>query len=134
MRTARHPDIFTLEGTASGSLPMPDHGYPAHIELHLTATWDGETVTTTHRIDYRTVDVTLTADVSGATVELGEHTGLAPLTHALPIGSRVTISAAETLSNELGDFSFAGWSDGGAHTHEIVGSPEGATLTASYTS
>ena len=56
------------------------------------------------------------------------------LTHALPIGSRVTISAAETLSNELGDFLFTGWSDGGARTHEIVVSPEVTTLTASYTS
>jgi hypothetical protein len=97
---------------------MPDHGYPAHIELHLTATWDGETLTTTHRIDYRTVDVTLTADESGATVELGEHTGLAPLRHALPIGSRVTISAAETLSNELGDFSFTGWSAAVPHARD----------------
>jgi hypothetical protein len=67
-------------------------------------------------------------------VALGEHTGPAPLTPALPIGSRVTISAADTVSNELGDFTFAGWSDGGAGTHDIVVPPEGATLTASYTS
>jgi glucose/arabinose dehydrogenase len=130
----RHPDIFNLEGAASGSLQVPDHGYPAHIELHLKAAWDGETVTTTRRIDYRTVDVTLTADTSGPTVDLGEHVGLAPLTQALPIGSRVTVSAVETLSNELGSFTFAGWSDGGARTHEIVVSPEVTTLTASYTS
>jgi hypothetical protein len=103
-------------------------------ELHLTATWDGETVTATHRIDYRTVDVTLTANVSGVTVDLGEHTGLAPFTQALPIGSRVTISAAESVSSELGVFAFAGWSDGGARTHEIVVSPELTALTATYTS
>jgi hypothetical protein len=46
----------------------------------------------------------------------------------------VTISAADTASNELGDFTFAGWSDGGAATHDIVVPPEGATLTANYTS
>jgi hypothetical protein len=38
------------------------------------------------------------------------------------------------VSNELGDFTFAGWSDGGAGTHDVVVPPEGATLTASYTS
>jgi hypothetical protein len=113
---------------------MPDHGYPAHVELHLMATWDGETVTTTRRVDYQTVDVTLTADVSPAAVALGEHTGSAPLTQALPIGSHVTISAADIVSTGLGDFSFAGWSDGGARTHDIVVPPEGATLTANYTS
>ncbi|HET6685540.1 MAG TPA: hypothetical protein VFH02_03330, partial [Jiangellaceae bacterium] len=130
----RHPDIFTLDGAASGALPVPDPGYPAYVELHLTATWGGETVTTTRRIDYQTVDVTLAADVSGATMELGDTTGLAPLTHVLPIGSRVTVSAADTVSNELGQFSFASWSDGGARTHDIVVPPEGMTLTASYTS
>ncbi|HKA82973.1 MAG TPA: PQQ-dependent sugar dehydrogenase [Acidimicrobiales bacterium] len=130
----RHPDIFALDGSASGSLTVPDHAYPAHIELHLAATWDGETVTTTRRIDYRTVDATLTADASGATVELAAHTGLAPVTQALPVGSRVTISAADTVSNELGDFLFAGWSDGGARTHEIVVPPQPITLTAHYAS
>jgi glucose/arabinose dehydrogenase len=130
----RHPDIFTLDGAASGALAVPDHGYPAHVELHLTATWGGETVTTTRRIDYQTVDVTLAADVSGATVALGDTTGVAPLTRVLPIGSRVTVSAADTVSNELGQFSFASWSDGGARTHDIVVPPEGMTLTASYTS
>jgi glucose/arabinose dehydrogenase len=129
----RHPDIFSLVGEASGSLAMPDHGYPAHVELHLTATWQGETVTTTRLIDYHTVDVTLAADASGAAMTLGEHTGLAPLTRPLPIGSRVTISAADTVSNELGDFSFAGWSNGGARTQDIVVPAEAMTLTANYT-
>jgi glucose/arabinose dehydrogenase len=128
----RHPDIFSLGGEASGSFVMPDHGYPSHIELHLTATWEGESVTTTRRIDYRTVDVTLAADTSGATMTLGEHSGLAPLTRAVPVGARVTISAPDTVSNELGVQSFAGWSDGGARTHDIVVPAEATTLTANY--
>jgi glucose/arabinose dehydrogenase len=130
----RHPDIFTLVDEASGSFAMPDHGYPAYVELHLTATWEGEAVTTTARIDYRTVDVTLAADTAGATMTIGEHTGLAPLTRPLPIGSRVTISAADTVSNELGTFTFAGWSNGGTRTQDIVVPAEAMTLTANYTS
>ncbi len=129
----RHSDIFGLVGAASGSFAMPDHAYPAHVELHLTATWEGETATTTTRIDYRTVDVTLTANTAGATMTLGEHTGLPPLTRALPVGSRVTISAADTVSGELGQISFASWSDGGARTHDIAVPAEPTTLTASYT-
>ena len=37
------------------------------------------------------------------------------------------------MSNELGDFSFAGWSNGGARTQDIVVPAEAMTLTANYT-
>ena len=45
-------------------------------------------MTTTARIDYRTVDVTLAADTAGATMTIGEHTGSRAAYAPLPIGSR----------------------------------------------
>jgi glucose/arabinose dehydrogenase/PKD repeat protein len=128
----RHPGVFALDGAASGSFTMPDHEYPAAVELHLSATWGGETVTTTRRIDYRTVDMTVTADTPGAVLTLASATGTAPLTRPLPVGSRVTVSAPSTVTNGIGTFAFGSWSDGGARTHQIVVPAAASTLTARY--
>jgi glucose/arabinose dehydrogenase len=128
----RHPDMFGTTGVASGSFFMPDHEYPAAIELHLTASWAGETVTATRRIDYRTVDVRLAADAAGVALTLAGETAAAPVTRALPEGGTVTISAPATVTGPSGSFAFASWSDGGARTHEIVVSATAPALTAHY--
>jgi glucose/arabinose dehydrogenase len=128
----RHPDVFALDGAASGSFAMPDHEYPAALELHLSATWAGETTTVTRRVDYRAVNVTLTADTPGAVLTLAGAAGPAPLTRTLPQGGTVGVSAPATVTNELGTFTFASWSDGGARTHNIVVPATAPTLTARY--
>jgi glucose/arabinose dehydrogenase len=128
----RHPDFFTLDGAAAGSFVMPDHAYPAHVELRLTATWQGQSVTVTRPIDYRTVDVTLMANTLGGSVSLGDHTDLAPLTRELPVGSRVTISAEQTMLHQFGELTFASWSDSGARTHVITVPAVSTTLSATY--
>jgi glucose/arabinose dehydrogenase len=128
----RHPAFFSLDGAASGSFAMPDHEYPSHVELHLTATSQGDSATVTRRVDYRTHAVTLAADAPGAVLTLGVEEGAAPVTRALPEGSKVTISAASIVSNEFGTYSFAGWSDGGAATHDIIVPTHDETITASY--
>ncbi len=128
----RHAGVFALDGAASGSFAMPDHEYPAIVELHLSATWGGETVTTTRQVDYRTVDVTLVADTPYAVLTLAGDSAIAPFTRAVPVGSTVTVSAPATVANRLGTFAFASWSDGGARSHEIVVPVTGPTLTARY--
>lgn len=128
----RHPDMFGTTGVASGSFFMPDHEYPAAIELHLTASWAGETVTATRRIDYRTVDVSLATDAAGVALTLAGETAAAPVTRALPEGGTVTISAPATVTGPSGSFAFVSWSDGGARTHEIVVPATAPTLTAHY--
>ena len=131
-RCHRHPDVYARDGSATGSFTMPDHQYPAAVEVRLSATWDGETTTVTRQVDYRTVDVTLAADTPGVTVEVAGHQGAAPLTRPLPEGSTVAVSAPATVTNALGTFSFASWSDGGAATHTIVVGTDDTTLTAHY--
>ncbi|HET6772579.1 MAG TPA: PQQ-dependent sugar dehydrogenase [Acidimicrobiales bacterium] len=128
----RHPDVATFDGVASGSFVMPDHEYPAYVELRLVATWEGETVTATRRVDYRTVDVTLAADTGGVALTLAGETAPAPFARPLPEGSTVTVSAPEAVTNASGTFAFASWSDGGARTHEIVVPAAAPTLTAHY--
>lgn len=128
----RHPDVFALDGSASGSFAMPDHEYPAAVELHLSATWEGETATVTRRVDYRTATMTLAADTPGVELTLAGATGPAPVTRTLAEGGTVGVSAPATVSDESGTYAFASWSDGGARSHDVVVPPGETTLTASY--
>ena len=128
----RHPDLFRLNGKASGSFTVPDHEYPSHVELRLTATWQGETVTAVRRIDYKPVNVTLAADTTGVTMSLAGATGSAPFTRAAPQNGVVTIAAPATVTNGSGTWAFASWSDGGTRSHTITVPASARTLTAHY--
>jgi PKD repeat protein len=127
----RHPDVFTAEGVAEGSFTMPDHEYPAAVELRLSATWAGETSTVVRRIDYTTAEVTLVGP-SEVELALAGTVGPPPLTGTLPVGSTVTVSAPPSVPTSSGTLVLGSWSDGGAPTHEIVVGPGETTLLARY--
>lgn len=127
----RHPDVFTAEGVAEGSFTMPDHEYPAAVELRLSATWAGETSTVVRRIDYTTAEVTLVGP-SEVELALAGMVGPPPLTGTLPVGSTVTVSAPPSVPTSSGTLVLGSWSDGGAPTHEIVVGPGETTLVARY--
>ena len=60
-----HP-LQTFSGTASGSFVAPDHEYPSHLELRLTATDPGGLSNTTSRpLDPQTVDLTFGSSLRG---------------------------------------------------------------------
>ena len=129
----RHPDVFTAGGVAGGGFTMPDHEYPAAVELRLSATWAGETVTAVRRIDYTTAAVTLVADgAAGAQLTLAGTSGPSPLTRTLPEGATVTVSAPSSVTSASGTVVFQSWSDGGSRTHEIAVPPGWTGVTARY--
>jgi glucose/arabinose dehydrogenase len=127
----RHPDVFTADGVAEGSFTMPDHEYPAAVELRLSATWDGETSTVVRRVDYTTAEVTLVGP-SEVDLALAGAVGPPPLTRTLPVGSTVTVSAPPSVVTSSGTLVFGSWSDGGPPTHEIVVPAAGTTVVAHY--
>jgi glucose/arabinose dehydrogenase len=127
----RHPDLFTAPGVTNGSFVMPDHSYPAAVELRLSATWEGETVTVVRRIDYTTAEVTVDGP-SEVDLALAGTVGPTPLSRTLPVGSTVTVSAPPSTVTQAGTLVFGSWSDGGAATHEIVVPSEATTLVAHY--
>jgi glucose/arabinose dehydrogenase len=127
----RHPDVFTAVGVAAGSFTMPDHEYPAAVELRLSATWQGETSTVVRRVDYTTAQVTLVGP-SQVELALAGVLGVSPLTRTLPVGTTVTISAPPSVDTESGTLVFDSWSDAGAPTHEITVGPGATTLSARY--
>jgi glucose/arabinose dehydrogenase len=124
--------IEDFDGVAAGSFDAPDHGYPSHLELRLTATDSGGlTDVDSVRIDPRTVDVTLRSSPSGLTLALDSFSGTTPFTRTVIEGSTNTISAPAMQTLGGTSYSFSSWSDGGAPTHQIT--PTATTArTATY--
>ena len=121
--------IQSWAGAAGGSLDAPDHEYPSHLELTLTATdSDGATDTETIRLDPITVPLTFATNPPGLKLAVGSTSGPAPFERVVIAGSTNSISAP----TPQGDWSFSSWSDRGARSHEIT-APDGAeTYTATY--
>jgi glucose/arabinose dehydrogenase len=128
----RHADVFSATGVASGSFVVPDHEHPTTIELHLTARADGESATVTRSIVYQWTDLTIASQPAGVSLTAGAFTGAAPFTRSYATGGHVTLTAPSTATIGGLPYTFAGWSDGGARTHEIVVPPTSATYTARY--
>jgi glucose/arabinose dehydrogenase len=127
-----HP-VQTFEDVASGSFSAPDHEYPAHLELTLTATDpDGLSDSDTVRLDPQTVDLTFQSNPSGLQLTVGSAGDPAPFTRTVIVGSSNSIGAPSPQSLGGSSYEFASWSDGGARSHNITAPATAATWTATY--
>lgn len=122
--------VQSWPGVASGSFDAPDHEYPSHLELTVTATDSGGlTDSETLQLDPRTVDLTFASSPSGVPLTVGGGTSqAAPFTRTVIEGSRNSISAPASTAGHW----FSSWSDGGSLAHDVVPSSD-ATYTATYT-
>jgi glucose/arabinose dehydrogenase len=123
-----HP-VQTFTGTSSGSFVAPDHEYPSHLELRLTATDSGglsETVSTL--LHPQTVQLAFGTEPSGLTLTVGSSSQATPFSRTVITGSTVSMSANSPQAFGGQVYQFAGWSDGGAQTHSVL-----ATQPAAYT-
>jgi PKD repeat protein len=126
-----HP-LQTFTGTASGSFVAPDHEYPSHLELRLTATdAGGLTNTESVQLDPQTVDLTFGSSPSGLTLAVGSTSQATPFTRTAIVGSTLSVSAPSPQASGGTVYEYASWSDGGAQTHAIVANAQ-ATYTATY--
>ena len=124
--------IQNLTG-GGGSIAAPEHEYPSHLELKLTATdASGVSATATRRLDPRTVAITLESQPAGASLTLGTETLTAPFTLEVIRNSRLQMTAptAPNIGGVAHDF--VSWSDGGARTHEILPGSTPATYRATF--
>jgi glucose/arabinose dehydrogenase/PKD repeat protein len=127
-----HP-IQSYPGVASGQFAAPDHEYPSYLELVLSATGeDGQKASTTVRIDPLPATLTATTNPPGLQLTVLSGSGAAPQTRTVIVGSASSLSAPLTQSLNGRTYDFAGWSDGGAATHNVVAGTVPATLVASY--
>jgi glucose/arabinose dehydrogenase len=121
-----HP-LQTYSGTASGSFVAPDHEYPSHLDLRLTATdAGGLTSTASLRLDPRTVDLAFSSDPTGLTLAVGSTSQPTPFVRTAITGSTLSISAPSPQAIGGTAYEFVSWSDGGAQTHTIVANAGGS--------
>lgn len=126
-----HP-LQDFTGVAGGSFVAPDHEYPSHLELRLTATDSGGlSDSRVVRLYPRTVDLAFASNPGGLELVLNGVQATTPFSRTVIEGSANTISAPSP--QELGaiTYDFASWSDGGAQTHTVQ-ADAADTYTATY--
>ena len=123
-------------GVASGSFVAPDHAYPSHLELKLTARDSGAlTDTKSVLLNPKTVDLSFSSDPASARLQLtvGSASQPTPFTRRVIVGSKNTVSAPSPQTSGGISYQFSSWSDGGAaQSREIVAPDANTTYTAIY--
>jgi Concanavalin A-like lectin/glucanases superfamily/PA14 domain len=125
--------VQTWTGVASGSFTAPDHDYPSHLELRLTATDSGgQSDSESVELQPQTVALSFATEPSGLQLVVGSASQAAPFTRTVIVGSQNSISAPTPQSLGGTPYAFSSWSDGGAQTHNITAPAAPATYTATY--
>ena len=128
-----HP-IQDFNGVASGSFTAPDHEYPSHLELRLTATDSGGlTGTATRRLDPRTVQLTMQSVPTGLQLSFGSGVATTPFTRTVIVGSQNAVNAPSPQTVGSQEYTYSTWSDGGAQSHAITAPSTNASYTATFT-
>ena len=111
----------------------PDHGYPSHLLLQVTATDShGLTDTKTIRLDPQTANLIVNSAPAGLNVSVDEQSGPGPLVHEAIVGATTTIAAETPQSAGSTYYGFGSWSDGMAQSHEITVPATDTTYTATF--
>ena len=117
---------------AGGTLDAPDHPFPSHLELRLTATDSaGLSTTTTMELHPKTVALTFATNPAGLEIAFGGTASRAPFTQTAIQGSTNSISTAMQQDLDGVRYEFQGWSDGGASAHDVFANAS-ATYTATF--
>jgi len=124
--------LQTFDGVASGSFTAPDHEYPSHLELKLTATDSGGlTASKSVELYPQTTDLTFASSPTGLQLAFNGSVLRTPFTKTVIRGSLNTISAPSPQTKGANTWSFKAWSDGRRQTHDVIrGRP--MTYTATY--
>jgi glucose/arabinose dehydrogenase/PKD repeat protein len=127
-----HP-LETFTGVSAGSFIAPDHEYPSHLELRLTATDSaGVRANRVVRLNPTTTRLRFASSPSGLQLAVGPTSGTTPFGRTVIVGSAnsVAVPSPQTQTGVL--WNFASWSDGGAATHTIVAPAASAAYTATF--
>jgi PKD repeat protein len=127
-----HP-VQDFSSVAQGSFVAPDHEYPSHLELRLTATDSGGlTDTKSVRLDPQTVALTFNTNPGGLQLAMNSSVARASFSRTVIVGSKNTISAITPQNKGKTTYTFRSWSDGGAQTHVITAPDSATTYQAFY--
>jgi glucose/arabinose dehydrogenase len=126
-------NLQSWSGVASGSFTTPDHDYPSHLTLTLTAKdARGLTGTTSLELDPNVVTLQVGSDPAALTVSAGDLTGPSPQSRTMIQGGIATVSAPSPQQLDGVTYLFDHWSDFGAQSHDVTVDAD-TTLTATFT-
>ena len=125
--------VQQLPGVSGGSFFAPDHEYPSHLELVLDAVdSSGLAGQTSMTIDPTTVVLTFASDPPGLALSVGGAEQTAPFDREVIVGSKSSVGAVTPQTLGGTTYKLAGWSDGGALSHDITAPASPATYTALF--
>jgi PKD repeat protein len=129
-----HP-VQEFNGVAGGTFVAPDHEYPSHLELRLTATDSGGlSDTRSMRLNPKTVTLTFRTSPTGLGLVYGSDNAVAPFSHTAIVDSKNLIIAPRPQQVDWRPiYRFVSWSDGKAQSHEIIAGSTASTYPATYT-
>ena len=128
-----HP-IQSFEGVAGGSFTTPDHEYPSHLELRLTATDSaGLAAVVSRQLDPRAVDLTFQTVPVGLSLVVGSSAAATPFTRTAIVGSQNVVGATSPQTIGGQPYVFSTWSDGGSQSHTVIAPSASTTYTATFT-
>jgi PKD repeat protein len=128
----QHP-LQSYPGVAGGSFVTPDHEYPSHLELRLTATdSDGLQQSTSVLLQPRTTVLAFRTSPVPLQVAFNGTARKTPFDRTVIVGSQNTIGAASPQKQGSNTFNFVSWSDGGAQIHTVIASTSAVTFTATF--
>jgi glucose/arabinose dehydrogenase len=126
-------ELQTMSGIAGGTFTAPDHEYPSHLELKVTATDSGGMQRSASvMLDPQTVPLTFTSTPPGAQISVNGASTATPFTRTVIIGSSNSVSAPAPQLIGSVTYDFGGWSDGGAQVHNVIAPATATTYTAAY--
>ncbi|MGA6163793.1 PQQ-dependent sugar dehydrogenase [Amycolatopsis magusensis] len=133
--TCHTHNVQDFTGVASGSFVAPDHEYPSHLELTLTATdSSGRAASKTVELQPRTVALSFTSQPSQALLTVGGIEQRTPFTRTVIAGSNNSVSAnsPQNIPPNNWKYAWTSWSDGGARAHNVVAPSTPATYRANF--
>ncbi len=128
----QHP-VQDFAGVSSGSFVAPDHEYPSHLELRLTATdSSGLQDTDVLLLHPQTVTLNFQTVPAGLQLVLGSTATATPFSRTVIVGSNNSVSAPSPQTVGPTTYQFQNWSDGGAQSHNITAGATPVTYQATY--
>jgi glucose/arabinose dehydrogenase len=126
-------DVQTWSGVASGSFAAPDHEYPSHLVLTLTATdsW-GISASTSIELDPQTVTLSLRSSPTGLLLVFNENQAATPFDRTVIIGSSNVLTAPLLQTQGGHGYKFQAWSNGGGRSQAMIAPASPTTYTATY--
>jgi glucose/arabinose dehydrogenase len=124
-----------FQGVASGSFQAPDHAYPSHLELSLTATdSNGLAGTASVQLLPRTTELSFATNPTGLTLTFNGANATAPFNRTVIVNSTNSVSAPSPQNlRGTGKQVFKSWSDGvTTPTRTIVAPLSGGAYTANF--